>query len=174
MQNHNIQTCILIQLRFLRVRRDSKVLRSLCKETAAFLVAFPILKFRKGRSGLVVNHFWRTLFWESSRAPQAQKLPWRLKFRMLKCKSQILPGGMISEARWFHLRLSYWRSLHAETFLCSGKHSSRFLFTNVTPRKGSQDSFALSGQNVRGPIILIVIKKTDNGSVRQREQYSGT
>lgn len=99
------------------------------------------------------------LFGENSRAPQAQKLPWRLKFRMLKCKSQLLPGGTISEARWFHLRLSYWRSLHAETFLCSGKHSSRFLFTNVTPRKASQDSFALSGQNVQGPIILIVIKK---------------
>lgn len=78
---------------------------------------------------------------------------------MLKCKSQILPGGTISEARWSHLRLGYWRSLHAETFLCSGKHSPSFLFTNVTPRKASQDSFALSGQNVQGPIILIVIKK---------------
>lgn len=41
MQNHNIQICILIQLRFLRGNGDSKGLRWLCKGTFAFPRCFP-------------------------------------------------------------------------------------------------------------------------------------
>lgn len=41
MQNHNIQICILIQLRFLRGNGDGKGLRWLCKETFAFPPCFP-------------------------------------------------------------------------------------------------------------------------------------
>lgn len=100
MQNHNIQICILIQLRFLRGDGDGESASvPFCK---GFFFAFPprfhpphMKNFAKVESSSVIS-----LCWEKSTAPQAQKLPWRLEVQDVEMqKSQILPGGMVSEAR---------------------------------------------------------------------------
>lgn len=75
MQNHNVHVCILIQLRFLRV---SKALQTLCKETPAFLAAFPTLKSCKGGIGPVVNHLQRTL-WGEQQSPTSTKASLKTK-----------------------------------------------------------------------------------------------
>jgi len=70
--------CILIQLRFLRTSRDSKALWMLCKETPAFLTAFPTLKLCEGGIGLVVNHLRRTL-WGEQQSPTSTKASLKTK-----------------------------------------------------------------------------------------------